>query len=55
MKTYFHEEVGYNSRLDALQAAVLLAKLPHLEEWSEGRRANARYYDQALAGRGRRW
>ena len=49
VKTYFHEEVGYNSRLDALQAAVLLAKLPHLAGWSEGRRRNARYYDAAFA------
>ena len=49
MKTYYHEEVGYNSRLDALQAAVLRAKFRHLEAWSEKRRANARYYDQAFA------
>jgi dTDP-4-amino-4,6-dideoxygalactose transaminase len=48
-KTYFHEIVGYNSRLDALQAAVLLAKLPHLAGWSAKRRANAAYYDAALA------
>ena len=34
VKTYFHEEVGYNSRLDALQAAVLRAKLPFLAQWS---------------------
>jgi dTDP-4-amino-4,6-dideoxygalactose transaminase len=47
---YHHEEVGYNSRLDALQAAVLSVKLPHLAAWSEARRENARYYDQALAG-----
>jgi dTDP-4-amino-4,6-dideoxygalactose transaminase len=47
---YHHEEVGYNSRLDALQAAVLSAKLPRLAGWSERRRENARYYDQALAG-----
>ena len=47
---YHHEEVGYNSRLDALQAAVLSVKLPHLPHWSEGRRRNARYYDEALAG-----
>ena len=46
---YHHEEVGYNSRLDSLQAAVLSTKLPYLEGWSEARRANARYYDQALA------
>jgi dTDP-4-amino-4,6-dideoxygalactose transaminase len=49
LKTYFHDEVGYNSRLDALQAAVLRAKLPHLAKWSEKRRANAKYYDDAFA------
>lgn len=49
LKTYFHEMVGYNSRLDALQAAVLMAKLPHLAQWSAARRANAAYYDQAFA------
>jgi dTDP-4-amino-4,6-dideoxygalactose transaminase len=48
-QTYFHEEVGYNSRLDALQAAVLLVKLAHLERWSAARRANAAYYTAALA------
>jgi dTDP-4-amino-4,6-dideoxygalactose transaminase len=48
-KTYFHEEVGYNSRLDALQAAVLGAKLSHLEKWSAARRKNAQYYDKAFA------
>jgi len=48
-KQYFHDEVGYNSRLDALQAAVLQAKLPHLEGWSAKRRANAAYYDHAFA------
>ena len=50
MKTYYHDEVGYNSRLDALQAAVLLAKLPHLAGWSAKRRENAEYYTKALAG-----
>jgi dTDP-4-amino-4,6-dideoxygalactose transaminase len=49
MKTYYHEIVGYNSRLDALQAAVLMAKIPHLEAWSAARRANAAFYDQAFA------
>src|SRR5215212_5292198 len=49
-KTYYHDEVGYNSRLDALQAAVLLAKLPHLETWSAARRKNAEYYNAAFAG-----
>ncbi len=50
LTTYRHEEVGYNSRLDALQAAVLLAKLPHLASWSAARRAHAQYYDAAFAG-----
>ena len=48
-KQYFHDEVGYNSRLDALQAAVLSAKLRHLEQWSAKRRSNAKFYDSALA------
>lgn len=47
-KTYHHEEVGFNSRLDALQAAVLSVKLPHLESWSQRRRENAHFYDSAL-------
>ena len=47
---YHHEEVGYNSRLDALQAAVLSAKLPHLRGWSDARRHHAAFYDGALAG-----
>jgi dTDP-4-amino-4,6-dideoxygalactose transaminase len=49
VKTYFHEEVGFNSRLDSLQAAVLSAKLPHLAGWSGKRRENARFYDAAFA------
>ncbi|HWL38676.1 MAG TPA: DegT/DnrJ/EryC1/StrS family aminotransferase [Gemmatimonadaceae bacterium] len=49
MKTYHHDEVGYNSRLDALQAAVLSAKLAHLAQWSAARRKNAAYYDAAFA------
>lgn len=49
LRTYHHEEVGYNSRLDALQAAVLLAKLPHLEGWSAARRRNAEHYNRGLA------
>ncbi len=49
VKTYFHEEVGFNSRLDALQAVVLRAKLPHLAAWSAKRRENAAYYNAAFA------
>ena len=49
-KQYFHDEVGYNSRLDTLQAAVLSAKLPHLAAWSAKRRENACHYSDALAG-----
>ncbi len=48
-RTYLHEEVGYNSRLDALQAAVLSVKLARLQAWSAARRANAAYYDAAFA------
>jgi dTDP-4-amino-4,6-dideoxygalactose transaminase len=45
------EEVGYNSRLDELQAAVLRVQLPHLDGWADGRRAAARRYAaSALAG-----
>src|SRR5207302_171941 len=47
-KQYHHDEVGTNSRLDSLQAAVLLAKLPHLASWSARRRDHAKYYDQGL-------
>lgn len=49
-KQYHHEEIGTNSRLDTLQAAVLLAKLPHLAEWSDARRRHAAAYTEALAG-----
>jgi dTDP-4-amino-4,6-dideoxygalactose transaminase len=48
IKTYVHEVVGMNSRLDTLQAAVLSAKLPFLAEWSASRRAHAAYYDAAF-------
>lgn len=47
-KQYHHEEIGTNSRLDTVQAAVLLAKLPHLDTWNAGRRSRAESYDQAL-------
>ncbi len=47
---YVHDEVGTNSRLHAMQAAVLRAKLPHLADWNERRRAVAARYDEAFAG-----
>jgi dTDP-4-amino-4,6-dideoxygalactose transaminase len=47
-QTYEHRIVGWNSRLDALQAAVLAVKLPHLDRWSAARVANADRYDRWL-------
>ncbi|MFH1502347.1 MAG: DegT/DnrJ/EryC1/StrS family aminotransferase [Candidatus Eisenbacteria bacterium] len=49
---YHHWTVGTNSRLDAIQAAVLAVKLAHLEEWSDGRAANAAYYYDRFRGTG---
>jgi len=46
---YRHELVGMNSRLDTLQAAILLVKLGHLDDWTERRRANAMAYRELLA------
>lgn len=47
---YQHEIAGYNSRLDELQAALLRAKLPKLDEWNQRRRAAADRYRRELAG-----
>ncbi|MDQ7827044.1 MAG: DegT/DnrJ/EryC1/StrS family aminotransferase [Candidatus Eremiobacteraeota bacterium] len=49
-KKYFHHIVGFNSRLDTLQAAILRVKLRHLEEWNGRRRASAALYDSELEG-----
>ena len=49
---YVHEVIGLNSRLDALQAAVLRVKLTHLEEWTKGRQRNAARYDSLFKDAG---
>lgn len=49
-KKYFPQMVGYNSRLDELQAAILRVKLPHLDDWNRRRRYLAGKYDERFAG-----
>ncbi len=51
-KKYYSEEVGYNSRLDAMQAAILLAKLPYVDSWNERRRELADQYGDCFASLG---
>ena len=51
-KRYHHEEFGWNSRLDAIQAAILRVKLPYVEEWNKQRRERAARYDYLLANAG---
>ncbi|MCO1603219.1 DegT/DnrJ/EryC1/StrS family aminotransferase [Desulfosporosinus nitroreducens] len=45
---YYHDKIGYNSRLDELQAAILRVKLRYLNGWNEGRREKAAVYDELL-------
>jgi len=49
---YYHEEIGWNSRLDTLQAAVLLVKLRHVDEWNQRRRALAARYGELFTATG---
>jgi dTDP-4-amino-4,6-dideoxygalactose transaminase len=49
MSKYEHDEIGYGERIDALQAAILGVKLPHLEAWTQQRRDVAARYDEGLA------
>ena len=50
VKKYFHDMEGYNGRLDAIQAAILHAKLPHLEAWNARRRERAAEYNRLMSG-----
>lgn len=49
---YYHDEIGFNSRLDAIQAAVLEIKLKYLDGWTAGRQKNAAYYNEAFNNAG---
>jgi dTDP-4-amino-4,6-dideoxygalactose transaminase len=49
---YYHDEIGANSRMDSLQAAVLRVKMPHLAQWNQARRERARVYDRLIGSAG---
>lgn len=49
-RRYYHDEIGVNSRLDSIQAAILSIKLAHLDEYSKARQKAAAYYNEAFAG-----
>jgi dTDP-4-amino-4,6-dideoxygalactose transaminase len=48
---YFHKYIGWNARIDAIQAAILRVKLPHLDRWTANRQAAARRYDNLIETR----
>jgi dTDP-4-amino-4,6-dideoxygalactose transaminase len=50
VKKYYHDVEGYNGRMDAIQAGLLHAKLPHLAEWNSQRRERAVEYNRLLEG-----
>lgn len=47
---YYHDEIGYNSRMDEIQAAILRVKFKHIDEWNAARREKAQIYNELLAG-----
>jgi len=49
-RKYYHSLTGYNSRLDAIQAAIILVKLKYIDKWNEARREKALYYGELFAG-----
>jgi dTDP-4-amino-4,6-dideoxygalactose transaminase len=51
-RRYYHEEIGWNSRLDAMQAAIVRVKLKHIDEWNQARRMLACRYHGLFAGSG---
>jgi dTDP-4-amino-4,6-dideoxygalactose transaminase len=51
-RRYYHDEFGWNGRMDAIQAAVLRVKLAHIAEWNQGRRQHAATYDRLFADTG---
>jgi dTDP-4-amino-4,6-dideoxygalactose transaminase len=51
-RRYYHEEFGWNGRMDAIQAAVLRVKLQHIRNWNEARRKNAATYDRLFSESG---
>ncbi len=51
-RRYYHDELGWNGRMDAIQAAVLRVKLAHIEDWNQSRRRHAATYDRLLAETG---